>query len=306
MAAQSQTQPIPPPPPIPSTTPPPIPTPTSTPPPIPTPTSPPPPPPETEPPTDEHTYEEQSPVHHHFSPSQARCSKSHFPTYDLLQNSFYIKRIKNQRFKGGISQADPQDSSNQGLGQLTKKEVQDKKRVYRQKIEVNTASKKRKAPMLSEDTPKNDKGTDLTRRMQSLRRYKIDPYKREEELSEIHVDALPSTKIAEEEELTEQQMKRKAQNQLRKLSFEEVKEEFDKLIKQIDSFAPISFEATKDSLKRFGEELQTKTPKRLKEDKDDEAKDDEPAKKLTKRRKQIARKGSKNNVKNEAFGWKDE
>ncbi|GJS07295.1 hypothetical protein Tco_0364091 [Tanacetum coccineum] len=80
-------------------------------------------------------------------------------------------------------------------------------------------------------------------------------------------------------------------NQLRKLSFEEVKEEFDKLIKQIDSFAPISFEATKDSLKRFGEELQTKTPKRLKEDKDDEAKDDEPTKKLTKRRKQIARKG---------------
>ncbi|GJX98104.1 hypothetical protein Tco_0355123 [Tanacetum coccineum] len=80
-------------------------------------------------------------------------------------------------------------------------------------------------------------------------------------------------------------------NQLRKLSFEEVKEEFDKLIKQIDSFVPISFEATKDSLKRFGEELQTKTPKRLKEDKDDEAKDDEPTKKLTKRRKQIARKG---------------
>ncbi|GJY18457.1 hypothetical protein Tco_0389948 [Tanacetum coccineum] len=41
-------------------------------------------------------------------------------------------------------------------------------------------------------------------------------------------------------------------NQLRKLSFEEVKEEFDKLVKQIESFAPISFEATKDSLKRFG------------------------------------------------------
>ncbi|GJZ89397.1 hypothetical protein Tco_0661179 [Tanacetum coccineum] len=51
-------------------------------------------------------------------------------------------------------------------------------------------------------------------------------------------------------------------NQLRKLSFEEVKEEA----------------SNKDS-------------KRLKEDKDDEAKDDEPTKKLTKRRKQIARKG---------------
>ncbi|GJZ32134.1 putative ribonuclease H-like domain-containing protein [Tanacetum coccineum] len=55
---------------------------------------------------------------------------------------------------------------------------------------------------------------------------------------------------------------------VRKLSFEEVKKEFDKLVKQVESFAPISFEATKDSLKRFGEELQTKTPKRLKEDND--------------------------------------
>ncbi|GJW62139.1 putative ribonuclease H-like domain-containing protein [Tanacetum coccineum] len=79
--------------------------------------------------------------------------------------------------------------------------------------------------------------------------------------------------------------------QLKKLNFEEVKKEFDKLVKQIESFAPISFEATKASLKRFGEELQTKTPKRLKEEKDDEAKDDESTKKSGKRRKQMARKG---------------
>ncbi|GJW97266.1 hypothetical protein Tco_0179074 [Tanacetum coccineum] len=77
-------------------------------------------------------------------------------------------------------------------------------------------------------------------------------------------------------------------SQLKNLSFEEVKKEFDKLVKQVESFAPINFEATKASLKRFGEELQTKTSKRLK---DDEAKDAEPAKKFGKRRKQIARKG---------------
>ncbi|GJU01305.1 hypothetical protein Tco_1111643 [Tanacetum coccineum] len=53
-------------------------------------------------------------------------------------------------------------------------------------------------------------------------------------------------------------------SQLKNLSFEEVKEEFDKLVKQ------------------------TKTTKRLK---DDEAKDAEPAKKSGKRRKQMARKG---------------
>ncbi|GJX52634.1 hypothetical protein Tco_0281003 [Tanacetum coccineum] len=80
-------------------------------------------------------------------------------------------------------------------------------------------------------------------------------------------------------------------SQLKNLSFEEVKKEFDKLVKQVESFAPINFEATKASLKRFGEELQTKTPKRLKDDEDVEAKDDEPTKKFGKRRKQMARKG---------------
>ncbi|GJY04076.1 hypothetical protein Tco_0370016 [Tanacetum coccineum] len=77
-------------------------------------------------------------------------------------------------------------------------------------------------------------------------------------------------------------------SQLKNLSFEEVKEEFDKLVKQVESFAPINFEATKDSLKRFGEELQTKTLKRLKSD---ESKDNKSTKKTGKRRKQIARKG---------------
>ncbi|GKA29667.1 hypothetical protein Tco_0715912 [Tanacetum coccineum] len=77
-------------------------------------------------------------------------------------------------------------------------------------------------------------------------------------------------------------------SQLKNLCFEEVKEEFDKLVKQVESFAPINFEATKDSLKRFGEELQTKTSKRLK---GDSAKDDESTKKTRQRRKQIARKG---------------
>ncbi|GJS11999.1 hypothetical protein Tco_0368795 [Tanacetum coccineum] len=80
-------------------------------------------------------------------------------------------------------------------------------------------------------------------------------------------------------------------SQLKSLSFEEFKKEFDKLVKQVESFAPINFEATKASLKRFGEELQTKTPKRLKDDEDVEAKDDEPTKKSGKRRKQMARKG---------------
>ncbi|GJR97275.1 hypothetical protein Tco_0269449 [Tanacetum coccineum] len=225
--------------------------------------------------------------------------------------------------------------------------------------------------------PKNQKNKIYKRRAKLAEAIRLDSLQKEEEAKQIHLDSLLAQRIAEEEELNEQQKKRKAQvqfeaqhytnedwdlirakieanaelsksmlgselqgedfakkmvdlvnqrkkyfaeerarakrnkpmtqsqlktymmnylknqgtwklSQLKKLSFEEVKEEFDKLVKQVESFAPISFEATKASLKRFGEELQTKTNKRLK---DDEAKDDEPTKKSGKRRKQMARKG---------------
>ncbi|GKB77269.1 hypothetical protein Tco_0944164 [Tanacetum coccineum] len=88
--------------------------------------------------------------------------------------------------------------------------------------------------------------------------------------------------------------------QLKKLNFEEVKAEFEKLIKQLDTYVLMNLEATKESLKRFGEELQTKTAKKLKfddestqptEEKVEEDKDDKPTKKTGNRRKQIARKG---------------
>ncbi|GJV19866.1 putative reverse transcriptase domain-containing protein [Tanacetum coccineum] len=80
----------------------------------------------------------------------------------------------------------------------------------------------------------------------------------------------------------------------------EVKHNFTKLVKQLDTYVPMNFEATKESLKRFGKELQTKTAKKLKfddegtqptEEKIEEDKDDKPTKKTGKRRKQIARKG---------------
>ncbi|GJW95059.1 hypothetical protein Tco_0174731 [Tanacetum coccineum] len=121
-------------------------------------------------------------------------------------------------------------------------------------------------------------------------------------------------RLAEEEELNEQQKKGRAQVQFEAQHY--IDEDWDlirakieanaelsksmlgsdlqgedfakKMVDLVESFAPINFEATKDSLKRFGEELQIKTSKRLKSD---EAKDDEPTKKTGKRRKQMARKG---------------
>ncbi|GJZ95715.1 hypothetical protein Tco_0668049 [Tanacetum coccineum] len=82
--------------------------------------------------------------------------------------------------------------------------------------------------------------------------------------------------------------------QLKKLNFEEVKAEFENLVKQLNTYVAINFEATKESLKRFGEELQTKTAKKIKfndegtqliEEKIQENKDDKPTKKTGKRRK---------------------
>ncbi|GJZ47135.1 hypothetical protein Tco_0600967 [Tanacetum coccineum] len=85
--------------------------------------------------------------------------------------------------------------------------------------------------------------------------------------------------------------------ELKKLSFEEVKEEFDKLVKQVESFVPINIEATKAQLKRYGEELQTKISKKQRidvsdtEEKVGKVKEEEPVKRVGKRKKQKARKG---------------
>ncbi|GJS79088.1 putative ribonuclease H-like domain-containing protein [Tanacetum coccineum] len=67
-------------------------------------------------------------------------------------------------------------------------------------------------------------------------------------------------------------------SQLKNLSFEEVKEEFDKLVKQVESFAPINFEATKDSLKRFGKQIARKGlhSDKADEDESEDSKDDDP------------------------------
>ncbi|GKA78701.1 hypothetical protein Tco_0785238 [Tanacetum coccineum] len=91
-------------------------------------------------------------------------------------------------------------------------------------------------------------------------------------------------------------------SQLKKLKFEEITEEFDKLVQQIDTFIPINLEATKAKLKRYGEELQTKTSKKQKiDDKDVPAigekvakvKEEEQVKRTGKRKKQKARKGQR-------------
>ncbi|GJR88216.1 hypothetical protein Tco_0212227 [Tanacetum coccineum] len=162
--------------------------------------------------------------------------------------------------------------------------VLDSEQEYARRKELNEQQKKRRAQVQFEAQHYTDEDWDLIR-------------------AKIKANAKLSKKerarAKRNKPMTQSQLKTYMMNylknqgtwklsQLKNLSFEEVKEEFDKLVKQVESFAPINFEATKASLKRFGEELQTKTPKRLKSD---EVKDVEPTKKSGKRRKQMARKG---------------
>ncbi|GJZ62695.1 putative ribonuclease H-like domain-containing protein [Tanacetum coccineum] len=88
--------------------------------------------------------------------------------------------------------------------------------------------------------------------------------------------------------------------QLKKLSFEELKKEFDKLVKQVESFVPINIKATKAQLKRYGKELQTEISKKQRinakdvsdtEEKVGKVKEEEPVKRVGTRKKQKARKG---------------
>ncbi|GJU28308.1 putative reverse transcriptase, RNA-dependent DNA polymerase [Tanacetum coccineum] len=101
-------------------------------------------------------------------------------------------------------------------------------------------------------------------------------------------------------DLPEQDFAKRMVDMLKKLKFEEIKEEFDKLVQQIDTFVPMDFEATKEKLKRYGEEIQTKTSKKQKIDDKDvpaigekvvEVKEEEPVKRKGKRKKQKDRKG---------------
>ncbi|GKD35325.1 hypothetical protein Tco_1250834 [Tanacetum coccineum] len=322
-AAVAQSQPssstpqAPTPPPIPTPTPPPIPTPT--PPPIPTPTSPPPPPPETEPTTDEHIYEEQSPVHHHFSPSQEQAP-SHMPMDDLLQAvPKLISRIDSLEMDLKQTKLTMGNAIVKLVKKVKKLEGFMKRRNLVSRIDKPCNMLVLKLVNLFSDGTgyyccgnklvllNGDNTGSMNLVLFLAEAIRLDSLLKEEEAKQIHLDSLLAQRIVEEEELTEQQKKRKSQfsfevsiyyerlgfiranrlklcrgnqgtwklSQLKKLSFEEVKEEFDKLVKQVESFAPINFEATKAGLKRFSEELQTKTPKRLK---DDEAKDDEPTK----------------------------
>ncbi|GJT96533.1 hypothetical protein Tco_1092051 [Tanacetum coccineum] len=216
-------------------------------------------------------------------------------------------------------------------------------------VSSNRGQREGKAPMTVEETqaPKRTKEQIQQEEDSFAKSIRLQNLEEEETAKQVYLDALLAKRLAEEEELTEQQKQRKAQvqfeaqhytkedwdairaklkanaelaksvipkdmskedfakrmvdlvNQRKKYFVEEraksKRKEFDKLVKQVDTFVRMSLKAIKAELKRFGEELQTKTTKRKKIDDKDvlstEEKEKEHVKKMGKRRKQVARKG---------------
>ncbi|GJZ32899.1 hypothetical protein Tco_0578335 [Tanacetum coccineum] len=196
-------------------------------------------------------------------------------------------------------------SIDKGRRYKRRKETKGKKVVtsFNFQEEVSTGQREGKAHMIIKEAPKKTKEQILQEKASLAEAIRLDTLEKDEVAKQHYTDEdwdLIKAKIEANAELSKSVLGSDLQgenfakkmvellSQLKNLSFVEVKEEFDKLVKQVESFAPINFEATKDSLKRFGEELQTNTSKRLKSD---EAKGDESTKKTRNRRKQIARKG---------------
>ncbi|GKF68323.1 hypothetical protein Tco_0198002, partial [Tanacetum coccineum] len=68
-----------------------------------------------------------------------------------------------------------------------------------------------KAPMISEETPTKSKEQILQEEASLAEAIRLDSLQKEEEAKQVHLDSLLAQRIVEEEELNEQQKKRKAQ-----------------------------------------------------------------------------------------------
>ncbi|GJR47087.1 hypothetical protein Tco_1315190 [Tanacetum coccineum] len=202
-----------------------------------------------------------------------------FKAQVLLTRKEITRRRKEAKGKKVVSSLDFQEEVDTGAEQ-----VNTAKGVNTGSIKLS--KEKGKRPRSVEETPKKSKEQILQEEASLAEAIRLDSLQKEEEAKQIHLDSLLAQRIAEEEELNKQQKKRKAQVQFEAQHY--TNEDWDLIKQRVKANAELS-----KILKRFGEELQTKTPKRMK---DDEAKDDEPTKKSGKRRKQMARRGLHTNI----------
>ncbi|GJR73375.1 hypothetical protein Tco_0085740 [Tanacetum coccineum] len=95
-----------------------------------------------------------------------------------------------------------------------------------------------KAPMISEETPKKSKEQILQEEASLAEAIRLDSLQKEEEAKQIHLDSLLAQRIAEEEELNEQQKKRKAQVQFEAQHYTD--EDWDLIRAKIEANAELS------------------------------------------------------------------
>ncbi|GJR63749.1 hypothetical protein Tco_1505911 [Tanacetum coccineum] len=188
------------------------------------------------------------------------------------------------------------------------------------KVNSGTTSKmgqrEGKAPMVEEDVQATHKTKEQIRQEEAglEEAIKLQAQLDEDVAKQIHLDKMLEAnaefiKDVLGKDLPEQDFAKRMLdmvNQRKKHFVEErakakkIKEEFDKLVQQIDTFVAINLKATKAKLKRYREELQTKTSKKQRFDDKDvlaigekvtEVKEEEPVKRTGKRKKKKARKG---------------
>ncbi|GJU89486.1 hypothetical protein Tco_1301909 [Tanacetum coccineum] len=95
-----------------------------------------------------------------------------------------------------------------------------------------------KAPMIIEETPKKSKEQILQEEASLAEAIRLDSLQKEEEAKQIHLDSLLAQRIAEEEELNEQQKKRRAQVQFEAQHYTD--EDWDLIRAKIEANAELS------------------------------------------------------------------
>ncbi|GJV93177.1 hypothetical protein Tco_1540990 [Tanacetum coccineum] len=180
-------------------------------------------PPETEPTTDEHIYEEQS-LSTSLSPSHRTRLQDTWPMDDFASSQFLNSRERRkpegsrrkEKMILKILSSMTGYLLNKGKGDTEKKRGTKGKNVvsawtFKKRlidvvkghyaIEVNNAGRK----LILEETPKKSKEQILQEEASLAEAIRLDSLQKEEEAKQIHLDSLLAQRIAEEEELTEQQ-----------------------------------------------------------------------------------------------------
>ncbi|GKD92143.1 hypothetical protein Tco_1371980 [Tanacetum coccineum] len=161
---------------------------------------------------------------------------------------------KETKGKKVVSSLDFQEDDTTGEINTAGEEVNTASKVNIGSIELNTVfeqdstagedkgQREGKAPMLSEETPKKSKEQILQEEASLAEAIRLDSLQKEEEAKQIHLDALLAQRIAEEEELTEQQKKRKAQVQFEAQFY--TNEDWDLIRAKLEANAELSKNST--------------------------------------------------------------